>query len=410
MNLAAIRETEARHLMPTYKRPPVVFVRGRGCFLYDQKGRSYLDFLTGIGVNALGYAHPRLTRAIRAQAGRAIHISNLFHNAYQAPLAQELARRSGLPRVFFTNSGTEAIEGALKLARLNARTNGSSPKARILALEESFHGRTFGALAVTAPAKYREPFAPLLPGVEFVRRNDIADLEAKLGPDVAALILETIQGEGGIYPLSGEFYRRARELTRHHGTLLIADEIQCGCGRTGHFLAWHKFVNDSASDAPDITLLAKPLAGGLPLGAILAREEVGTLFTVGSHGTTFGGGPLACAAALAFLRALDEENLLRNVRARGRELRAGLEQLGKKFSWVKEVRGEGLMLAMELEIEGAPVVKAALQRGLIINCTHDRVLRFLPAFIVGPREVALFFERLEAALKAVDRQLARKAS
>lgn len=405
LNLAAIRQTEARHLMPTYKRPPVLFVRGRGCYLYDHAGRVYLDFLTGIGVNALGYAHPRVTRAIREQAGRAVHISNLFHNAYQAPLARALARRSGLPRVFFTNSGTEAIEGALKLARLNAHKNGAAPKSRILALEESFHGRTFGALAITAPAKYREPFAPLLPGVEFVRRNDVADLEAKCSPDVAAIILETIQGEGGIYPLSEEFYCRARALTRRHGALLIADEIQCGCGRTGRFLAWQKF-----GEAPDITLLAKPLAGGLPLGAILASEEVGTLFSAGSHGTTFGGGPLACGAALAFLETLDKEKLLANVRRRGREVRAGLEQLAQKFSWVQEVRGEGLMLAMELTVEGAPVVKAALRRGLIINCTHERVLRFLPAFIIGSREVALFLERLEKTLWAHDRELKRISS
>lgn len=403
MNLARIRQTEARYLMPTYKRPPVVFVHGRGCYLYDQAGRAYLDFLTGIGVNALGYAHPRLTRVIREQAGRAVHISNLFHNAYQAPLARELAGRTGLPRVFFTNSGTEAIEGALKLARLNARRDGASPKTRLLAIEESFHGRTFGALAVTAPAKYREPFAPLVPDVEFVRRNDVADLEAKFTPEVGAVILETIQGEGGIYPLTEEFYRRARQLTRQHGALLVADEIQCGCGRTGRFLAWQKF-----SEQPDITLLAKPLAGGLPLGAILAREEVGTLFTAGSHGTTFGGGPLACATALTFLETLEKEKLLQNVRERGRQLLTGLNELRKKFSWIREARGEGLMLALELDVEGAPIVTAALRRGLIINCTHDRVLRFLPPFIVGPIEVALFLERLEQTLKSQNRQLARK--
>ena len=243
---AQIRGAEARYLMNTYRRPPLVFTHGRGCRLYDSQGREYLDFLGGIAVNALGHAHPRLVRVIRREAGRAMHVSNLFHNPFQGPLARKLVEWSGLDRVFFTNSGTEAIDGALKLARAYAhaksRASGNAPKTRILALENSFHGRTFGALSITHPAKYREPFAPLVPGVEFVRFNDVADLEAKFDDTVCALVLETIQGEGGIFPVSEAFWERARALATQHDAALIADEIQCGLGRTGRHFAYQKFV------------------------------------------------------------------------------------------------------------------------------------------------------------------------
>jgi acetylornithine/N-succinyldiaminopimelate aminotransferase len=256
---AQIRGAEARYLMNTYRRPPVVFTHGRGCRLYDSKGREYLDFLGGIAVNALGHAHPRLVRVIRREAGRAIHLSNLFQNPYQAPLARKLVEWSGLDRVFFTNSGTEAIDGALKLARAyahaKATTIGAAPKTRILALDNSFHGRTFGALSITHPAKYREPFAPLIPGVEFVRFNDVADLEAKFDNTVGALVLETIQGEGGIFPVSEAFWQRARSLATQHDAALIADEIQCGLGRTGRHFAYQKFSR-SQNPSPEACLSA----------------------------------------------------------------------------------------------------------------------------------------------------------
>ncbi len=396
MNAAGVRRAEARYLMNTYRRPPVVFTRGKGCYLYDDRGRRYLDFLGGIAVNALGHAHPRLVRVIRREAARAIHVSNLFHNPFQGPLAQKLAAWSGLDRVFFTNSGTEAIEGALKLARAHARQNqdgSAAPKTRLLALENSFHGRTFGALSITATPKYREPFAPLVPGVEFVRFNDVADLQAKFDGSVCALVLETIQGEGGIFPVSEAFYRRARQLTTQHAAALIADEIQCGLGRTGRYFAYQKF-----SELPDIVVVAKPLAGGLPLGAILAREKFAAAFSPGIHGTTFGGGPLVCAAALEFLRVVEEGGLLANIRARGKELRAGLKKLATKFDFVREVRGEGLMLGMELAIDGTPFVEQALRRGVIINCTHDHILRFLPPFIVSAQQVNEFLAALEVVL------------
>ena len=291
-----------RYLMNTYRRPPIVFVRGRGCYLYDHRGRKYLDFLGGLAVNALGYAHPRLTRVMRREAGRAVHVSNLFHHPYQGPLARKLAEWSGLDRVFFTNSGTEAIEGALKLARLAAHQRRTEGKTRILALENSFHGRTIGALSITHPAKYREPFGPLLAGVEFVRFNDVADLEAKFDDSVCAIVIEPIQGEGGIYPISTAFWTRARELSSHYGAALIADEIQSGLGRTGRAFAYQRH-----GSLPDIVVVAKPLAGGLPLGAILARESFAECLSPGLHGSTFGGGPLACAVALEFLSTVEDE-------------------------------------------------------------------------------------------------------
>jgi acetylornithine/N-succinyldiaminopimelate aminotransferase len=406
MSAAQIRAQEARHLMNTYKRPPIVFTRGRGCRLYDSQGREYLDFLGGIAVNALGHAHPRLVRVIRREAARAIHLSNLFHNAYQGPLAAKLADWSGLDRIFFTNSGTEAIDGALKLARAyaNAKQNGggvSGPKkTRILALENSFHGRTFGALSITYPQKYREPFEPLVPDVEFVRLNDVADLEAKLDNSVCAIVVETIQGEGGIFAVSEFFWNRARALASKHDAALIADEIQCGLGRTGRYFAYQKF-----DSLPDIAVVAKPLAAGLPLGAIIANEKFASVFAPGMHGTTFGGGPLVCATALEFLATVEEENLLAKVRERGAELRAGLEKLAARFDFIREVRGEGLILGIDLTGDGAPIIQEALRRGLIINCTHDHILRLLPPFIVSKRDIAEFLKKFEAVLSAVSKKM-----
>ncbi len=403
-----IRAQEARHLMNTYKRPPIVFTRGRGCRLYDANGREYLDFLGGIAVNALGHAHPRLVRVIRRESARAIHLSNLFHNAYQGPLAAKLANWSGLDRVFFTNSGTEAIEGALKLARAYAhakRKSGAAAanakKTRILALENSFHGRTFGALSITYPKKYREPFEPLVPGVEFVRFNDVADLESKFDDSVCALVLETIQGEGGIFSVSEPFWNRARALATQYDAAVIADEIQCGLGRTGRYFAFQKFHS-----SPDIVVIAKPLAAGLPLGAIIANDKFASAFVPGVHGTTFGGGPLVCAAALEFLTTVEDEDLLLllRVRERGAQLRAGLEKLASRFDFIREVRGEGLILGIDLSCDGAPIVQEALRRRLIVNCTHDHILRLLPPFIISKRDIAEFLKRFETVLSAVSKK------
>lgn len=373
----------SRYLINTYKRPDVLFTRGRGCYVFDQNGKRYLDFLGGIAVNALGYSHPALVRTIRREAGREVHVSNLFHNPFQGPLAAKLAKWSGMDRVFFTNSGTEAVEGAIKLARIAAHKKaGGEHKTRVLALEHSFHGRTVGALAITYPQKYREPFEPLMPGAEFVRFNDVPDLEAKFTDNVCAIFIEPIQGEGGIFPIGDTFWKRARELATEHGAALVADEIQCGLGRTGRAFAYQRLTG-----LPDIVTVAKPLAGGLPLGAVLAREEFAAALSPGLHGSTFGGGPLVCAAALAFLDVVEREHLLANVRARGAELRAGLVKLASRYDFIREVRGEGLMIGIDITVEGAPYVDEALRHGLLINCTHEHILRLLPPFILTSRQV-----------------------
>ena len=390
-------------LLPTYKRSPIVFTHGRGAYVFDSTGKKYLDFLGGIAVNALGHAHPRIVKTIRRESARAIHFSNLFHNEFQGPLARKLAEWSALDRVFFANSGAEAIDGALKLARLCGRpAEGASAnaraKTRILAMQNSFHGRTFGALSVTATEKYRAPFEPLVPGVEFVKFDDVADLESKFDETVCAIVLETIQGEGGIYPVSEEFWERARALASKHGALLIADEIQCGLGRTGRYLAYQKF-----SSKPDIAVIAKPLAAGLPLGAILTNNAVASRVSPGLHGTTFGGGPMICAVALEFLKIVEDQKLLENIHARGQEIRTGLEKLKSKFDFIKDVRGEGCMFGVELSIEGGPFVAQALKHGLLINCTHDFAIRLLPPFLITRAEVREFLHLFEQILSETPR-------
>ena len=397
-------------LLPTYKRQPVVMTHGRGAYVFDSTGKKYLDFLGGIAVNALGHAHPRIVKVIRREAARAIHVSNLFHNAYQGPLARKLAGWSGMDRVFFSNSGTEAIDGAMKLARLYGRkpdevAGTTAKKHRFLALENSFHGRTFGAVSVTSTEKYRLPFAPVVPGAEFVRFNDVADLEAKFDDTICAILLETVQGEGGIYPVSEVFWNRARSLGTQHGALLIADEIQCGLGRTGRDFACQKF-----SSKPDIVLIAKPLAAGLPLGAILTTQEVASRVSPGMHGTTFGGGPLACAVALEFLKIVEDEKLLGNIRARGDQLREGLAKLAAQCNFIREIRGEGLMIGVELSVEGGPFVSEAMQRGLLINCTHDFTLRLLPPFLITHAQVREFLRLLELVLATTPQQVSASDS
>ena len=392
-----------KFLLPTYKRSPFVLTHGRGCYVFDATGKKYLDFLGGIAVNALGHAHPRIVKVIRREAARAIHFSNLYHNAFQGPLALKLSQWSGMNRVFFSNSGSEAIEGALKLARLYGRTpadfpSSAAPKHRILAMDNSFHGRTFGAVSVTSTEKYRLPFAPLLPGIDFVRFNDVADLESKFDNTVCAVLLEPIQGEGGIHPVTEAFWNRARELATQHDSLLIADEIQCGLGRTGRYFGYQKFTAK-----PDIVVIAKPLAAGLPLGAILACSSVAERIAPGLHGSTFGGGPLVCATALEFLNIVEDSKLLENVRVRGAELREGLAALAKKFDFIREIRGEGLMIGVELSVEGTPLVAEALRQGLLINCTHDFTLRLLPPFTVTRAQVREFLKTFEIVLASTSK-------
>jgi acetylornithine aminotransferase/acetylornithine/N-succinyldiaminopimelate aminotransferase len=396
MNLASVIRSESKLLLPTYDRQRVLFTRGRGVYLWDSRGKRYLDFLSGIGVNALGHGHPAIRSALKRQASRLIHVSNLFFHQYQAELAKRLTKISALEKAFFCNSGTEAWEGALKLARAFARTqnsNGHKAKWRLLALENSFHGRTFGSLATTGQEKYRHPFAPLVPGVGFVGFNDVDDLKRQFDGSVCAVCLETIQGEGGIRPLSPEFLQTARQLTDRTGALLILDEIQCGLGRTGRYFAYQHY-----GVKPDIITAAKPLAAGLPLGAILTTDRVASGMHPGMHGTTFGGGPLACAVAIEFLRVLD--TLMSHVREMGDYFRAQLEMLKTRHGCVREIRGMGLMLGMELDSSDTAkaVVTQLLQRGILINRTQETVLRFLPPYIIQEKHVDEVIRALDSAL------------
>jgi acetylornithine/N-succinyldiaminopimelate aminotransferase len=396
MNLASVARAEQKLLLPTYDRQRVLFTRGRGVYLWDSRGKRYLDFLSGLGVNALGHGHPAIQAVLKRQAGRLIHVSNLFFHEYQAELAKRLTGISGLEKAFFCNSGTEAWEGALKLARALARVenaNGHKAKWRILALENSFHGRTFGSLATTGQAKYRHPFAPMLPGVGFVTFNDVQDLKREFDGSVCAICLETIQGEGGIYPVSAEFLRTARELSARTGALLIIDEIQCGLGRTGEYFAYQHY-----GVKPDIVTVAKPLAAGLPLGAILTTNRVANGMHPGMHGTTFGGGPLACAVAIEFLRQVD--GLMGHIREVGGYFRQRLDGLQAKHSCIREVRGMGLMLGIEIDSADTAkaVVRRLLDRGILINCTHGTVVRFLPPYIIQKKHVDQVVRALDSAL------------
>jgi len=396
MSLTHVMRSEADLLLPTYERSPVLFQRGRGVHLWDSQGKPYLDFLSGIGVNALGYKHPAIQKTLLQQSRKLIHISNLFFHEYQAELARLLAKISGLDRAFFCNSGTEAWEGALKLARAYAHlhnSNGHKPKWRLIALDNSFHGRTFGALATTGSPKYRAPFAPLLPGVIFVKLNDLDGLKRQFDSSVCAICLETIQGEGGIHPVSPAFLELARKLTKQSDALLILDEIQCGLGRTGRHFAYQHF-----GVQPDIVTVAKPLAAGLPLGAVLTTDRVARAIHPGLHGTTFGGGPLACAVAIEFLRQMDK--LLGHVKQAGDYFHAQLQWLAAKHATVLEIRGLGLMLAMELDSadRAKAVVRQLLEQGIIINRTHETVLRFLPPYIVSNKEIDEVIQALDVAL------------
>jgi acetylornithine aminotransferase/acetylornithine/N-succinyldiaminopimelate aminotransferase len=383
-------------LLSTYDRNPILFVGGQGVHMIDENGTKYLDLLSGIGVNALGYGNPVIEEAIAKQSKKLIHTSNLFYHEGQAELAQLLTERTGMDRVFFSNTGTEAWEGAMKLARAYAglkRSEGQQIGTKFLALEQSFHGRTFGSMATTHKAKYREPFGPVVPGVEFIKFNDVADLRAKFSNEVCAILVEAIQGEGGVRPLSQEFFNEARALASSTGALLIVDEIQSGMGRTGKWCAYQHYgiqpgvPTDRSSSVgwkPDVITLAKPLAGGIPMGAVLCTEEVARVMHAGMHGTTFGGGPLACAVAIAVIGAIEKGNLLAHNAEVGDYFQARLRELAKRHSCIVEVRGRGLMVAADLDSAGLAklVVAEMLKRRILINCTSDTVLRFLPPFIV----------------------------
>ena len=381
-NFEQIAELERRYLLQTYNRYPVAFERGKGVFLYDFEGKKYLDFVSGLGVNALGYAHPRIVKTIRDQCARLIHVSNLYYHEYQGRLAEKLAMLSGLDRVFFSNSGTEAIEGSIKLARLASHRVGGAEKSRLIGLEGSYHGRTFGAMSLTGQDKYRKGFEPLLEEVTFVPRNDIEALRAAVNDQTCAIVLEPIFGEGGILECSVEFLQECRALADHFKAALIFDEIQCGLGRTGTLFAFQTF-----GVKPDIVAIAKPIAAGLPLGAFLAREEFASAISAGQHGTTFGGGPLACRVALEYLAIVEEENLLANVAKVGAYLQNELQQLVEGYAAAKEVRGRGFIQGIDLEIPARPIVEQGLGQGVLFNSTQDTVVRFLPPFLLQEQHV-----------------------
>ena len=384
--LEQIAEIERKYLLTTYNRYPVVLSRGKGVFLYDTEGKRHLDFVAGLGVNALGHAHPRIVKTIREQAGKLIHVSNLYYHEYQGVLAEKLCAllgsSFGSARAFFSNSGTEAIEGSIKLARLAGHRAGGEGKCRLVALDGSYHGRTFGALSLTGQDKHRKGFEPLLEEVSFVGRNDVEGLRAAVNDNTCAIVLEPIFGEGGIYECSVEFLQECRALADRHKAALIFDEIQCGLGRTGTIFAFQSF-----GVTPDIVAIAKPIAAGLPLGAFLAKEEFASAILPGQHGTTFGGGPLACRVALEFLAIVEEEKLLENVNKVGAYLQHELQALTEKRGAAKEVRGRGFIQGIQLDIPARPIVDAALAEGILFNSTQDTVVRFLPPFLLEEKHV-----------------------
>jgi acetylornithine/N-succinyldiaminopimelate aminotransferase len=380
-SLENVVDLESRYLLQNYARHPLVLVRGDGPYMWDANGKRYLDFIAGIGVNALGQNHPRIVRAIQEQAALLIHTSNLFYNEYQGPLARRIAEVSGMSRTFFTNSGTESTEGAMKM--IKAHGHDISPeKHEIVSLENSFHGRTLGALAITGQPKYRKDFEPLIPGVRFVPPNDIAALEAAVSDRTAGIFIEWIQGEGGVVPIDPAFSRRARELADKHDALLCFDEIQCGVGRTGAYFGY-QLIDPPVM--PDIITAAKPIACGIPLGIIAANERAAKSIRPGMHGSTFGGNALAARVSLEFFDIL--EGLLPQIRRVGDYFRGELSRLADRFKFISEVRGYGLMIGVQLTIPGKDIVARAMTEGLLMNCTHDTVLRFLPPYITTETEV-----------------------
>jgi acetylornithine/N-succinyldiaminopimelate aminotransferase len=399
MKLASIQAAESKLLLQTYERNPNLFVSGQGVYLRDENGHDYLDLLSGIGVSALGYGHPAIEEAIVRQSKRLIHTSNLYYHEGTAELALRLTEISGLDRVFLCNSGTEAWEAALKLARAHAgrlRAEGRRIGTKFLAIEHSFHGRSMGAVATTHKLKYREPFEPVMPGVEFVRFNDVDNLRAKFSAspenDICAICIEPVQGEGGIHPISREFFAMARELCDSTGALLLADEIQSGLGRTGKWFAYQHY-----GILPDVTTIAKPIANGIPMGAMLCTNNAALAFTPGMHGTTFGGGPLACAVAIAVIDTIKRENLLEHIHNVGEFFHEELSKLAARHDCIVDVRGIGLMLGAELNSADLAKRVAAqlMERHIIVNRTSETVLRFLPPFILERKHV-------EIAIKALD--------
>jgi acetylornithine/N-succinyldiaminopimelate aminotransferase len=395
--MSNVTALEAQHVLQTYKRQPVVFVRGEGTRLFDENGKRYLDFISGIGVCVLGHAHPGLAAVLAEQAKTLIHTSNLYYHPLQGQLAAKLAAMSGLQRTFFCNSGTEAVEACLKFARRYWYSKGVKNRTQYVALEHGFSGRTMGALSVTANAAYREPFGPLIPGVTFVAPGDIKGLEAAVTDQTAAIIAEPIQGEGGVRPLSPEFAAAIARVTKATGTLLIADEIQCGLGRTGR-----PFHFQSFGWTPDLVTVGKAIGSGIPIGAALVSEHVAKEIFAGDHGTTYGGNVLSTRAALFVLEELDR--LAPSIKEMGALFEQKLRALQKKHAVVTDVKGAGLMQGLHLSVDALPVVEASLKAGLLVNRTAEKVVRMLPPLTVSAAEIEEAIGILDGALAPLSAQ------
>lgn len=391
---------ESRHVLQTYRRQPVTFVRGQGVRLYDTEGREYLDLLSGIGVASLGHAHPGLSKAIAEQAQTLLHTSNLFYHPLQGRAAEALAKLSGLPRAFFCNSGTEAVEACLKFARRYWYTSGEE-RPELVALEGSFHGRTIGALSVTSDESYRRPFEPLLANVRWVPMNDASALASAVSRRTAAIIAEPIQGEGGVHPMMPAFAAAIADACAKTGALLIADEVQSGLGRTGtpfHFA--------TLGLQPHLVSVGKALGGGVPVGAALVSDEVASRVQFGDHGSTYGGNLLACRAALCVLEELTTGGLMFHVAEVGRHIEPRLRAIAARHSIVKDVRGAGLIWGLDLTRDASAVVPAGLERGVIVNRTAGTVVRLLPPLVITAAEADDALDRLDAALHAVGQDAA----
>jgi acetylornithine/N-succinyldiaminopimelate aminotransferase len=392
-----IQALEEEYLFPTYKRSELFCSHGSGVYVYDLSGKRYLDLMAGISVNSLGYNHPRLTRALVEQGQRLIHSSNLFYNPYQGLLAKKLAEISGMSKVFFTNSGTEAVEAALKVARAYGHAQGQEDKSVILTLKNSFHGRTFGALSITTQEKYQAPFRPLVPDVCVIEEFTVPALERAFSEKVCALVIEPVQGEGGVVPLPVDFVRAGRDLCDRYNALLIADEIQCGLGRTGKYLAFEHY-----DLRPDVVTLAKSLAAGYPLGAMLGSTRVAESLKPGDHGTTFGGGPLACRLALEVLGVIEQDGLVAKVAEIGEFFIQELKNLIPRHRSIGEVRGMGLMIGIEMGSAAKEAVNRLLKRGIITNAAHETVLRLLPPFIISKNNIQEFLTALDEVLREIE--------
>lgn len=395
MKLSDIMDMDSKYYMNTFgKRTPVCFEYGRGIRLYDTEGKEYLDFLAGIAVNALGHGHPALVEAIRAQAEKLIHCSSLYYIESQAKLAKLLVESSCADRVFFANSGAEANEGAIKLARIHFKKKNMPEKFGIITLKKSFHGRTLTTVAATGQEKYQKPYAPLIPGFKHVELNDIEALKAAVDGETCAIMLEPVQGESGVNPAGIEYVRAVRKLCDEKGLLLIFDEIQTGIGRTGKLFGYEHYGVE-----PDIFTLAKALAGGVPIGALCAKENVASAFEPGDHGSTFGGNPLACSAGVAVLETIRKENLVANAAEIGGYLQNGLKKLSEKVNIISEIRGLGLMIGIQLAEEKAVDIKNGLfRKGFLVGNVGSNVIRLLPPLVVSKQDADLFLTALEEVL------------